>query len=84
MTMHICSPREALYISDQIYIQENVKNYINSRKIQIYIQEFFEIYIQESFNAEQYTFNFFFKIVPIGRLLVISLLNIQIYIQHCL
>ena len=70
--MHIRSPREALFISDQIYIQEKVKNYIHSRKFQIYIQEIFQIYFQESFNAEQ------------CRLLVISLLNIQIYIQHCL
>ena len=59
MTIHIYSPREALYIQDQIYIQENVKNYIHSRKFQIYIQEFLQIYIQESFKAEQYTFIFF-------------------------
>ena len=65
MPMHIRSPREALYISNQIYIQENVKNYIHWRKIQIYIQEFFEIYIQESFNAEQYTANIFSKLFPL-------------------
>ena len=61
--MHIRSPREALFISDQIYIQEKVKNYIHiSRKFQICIQEVFQIYIQESFNAEQYTFNIFSKL----------------------